>query len=118
MIIVQEKQRFDEMAIQVISSPEDNLPFRITIKAPDHLPPHAHVMDLKTGKTEIGQFLLSESPPRNPEDIKEYKKTITDETRRIIFDWMKRPNMDALKVGARNSNWQALYMEWLKNEKK
>jgi hypothetical protein len=117
MIILKEKQQLDEMSRLVVSDPSDDLPFRIVINAPDHQPPHAHVMDLKTGKAELGQFLLSKIPPRKAEDIKEYKKTITDEMRRIIFDWMGRQNGDAWKVGGRISNWQALYMEWLKNEK-
>ena len=74
MIIVKEKENLDEMALQVVSSRKDGLPFRIVIKSPDHQPPHAHIMDLKTGKTELGLFEISKSPPRSAEDIKGYKQ--------------------------------------------
>jgi hypothetical protein len=50
MAILKEKQKFDETAILAVSSRKDGLPFRITIKSPDYQPPHAHVMDLETGK--------------------------------------------------------------------
>jgi hypothetical protein len=113
MIILKEKQKFDEMAIQVVSSREDGLPFRIAIKAPDHSPPHAHVMDLSTGKIEQGQFLISEKRPRSPEDIKDYKQGVTDSMRQAIFDWADRPNRGISTV----TNWALLYWEWCRNEK-
>jgi hypothetical protein len=118
MIIVQEKEKLDEMSRQVVSDPSDNLPFRIVINAPDHQPPHVHVMDLKTGKTEIGQFLLFDTPPKKPEDVQGYKKVLSDEMRQIIFYWMGQFNRDLWEVGVRASNWQALKAEWKKNEKK
>jgi hypothetical protein len=113
MVILKEKQKFDEMVIQIVSSRKDGLSFRIAIKAPDHNPPHAHVMDLKTGKTELGQFLVSENPPRKPKDIKNYKMGITDEMREEIFDWANRPNQDLPGI----TNWAVLYWEWCRNEK-
>jgi hypothetical protein len=113
MIVFQEKQKFDEMAILAVSSREDNLPFRIAIKSPDHQPPHAHIMDLKSGKTELGQFLVSNSPPIKPEDIKSYKQGITDEMRQVIFDWSKRTHKTLRKY----TNWEALYSQWTVNEK-
>ena len=87
MVIIKEKQNLDEMAIRVISSKRDGLPFKITIHAPDHRPPHAHVKDLETGKRELGQFKISETMPRRPEDIKDYKQGIPGEWRQLIFQW-------------------------------
>jgi hypothetical protein len=113
MIIYQEKQKFDEMAILVVSAREDNIPFRVAIRSPDHQPPHAHVMDLKTGKTEIGQFLVSSNPPNKLEDVKDYKQGVTDEMRRAIFDWSKRSH----KILRKYTNWEALYSQWTVNNK-
>jgi hypothetical protein len=113
MIVFQEKQNLDEMAILVVSAREDNLPFRIAIKSPDHQPPHAHIMDLKNGKTELGQFLVSNNPPSKPEDIKNYKQGITDDMRQAIFTWSKYPH----KVLRKYTNWEALYSQWTVNDK-
>jgi hypothetical protein len=113
MAIINEKQQLNEMALLVISSRKDDLPFRIVIKSPDHQPPHAHIMDLKTGKIELGQFEISKNFPRSPKDIKNYKKGISDETREIIFKWAGRPYRDLPK----NSNWEMLCSVWDMNEK-
>jgi hypothetical protein len=113
MIDMKEKQLLDEMAILVVSSlSRDGLPFRIAIKSPDHQPPHAHVMDLKTGKTEIGQFLISDNPPQKAEDVKDYKQGITDDIRQAVFGWAERRNKDLLKT----TNWEQLVWLWLRNE--
>jgi hypothetical protein len=107
-----EQQKLDEMAIQVVSSRNDELPFRVAIKSPDHQPPHAHIMDLSTGKKEIGQFLIDNNSPNKPEDIKDYKQGITDEMRQAIFEWSKRRNKDLPKT----TNWEMLVWLWLRNE--
>jgi hypothetical protein len=107
-----DEQKFDEMAIQPISS-DGELPFKIAIKSPDHLPPHAHVMDLKTGKKEIGQFLIPKNLPQKAEDIKDYKQGITDEMRNDIFHWLKSPHEAAPEV----TNWRALLIVWKTNER-
>jgi hypothetical protein len=107
------EQNLNEMAIQVVSSREDELPFRVAIKAPDHQPPHAHVMDLATGKEEIGQFLISENLPRKAEDIKDYKQGISDEMREAIFKWSKY----SYKFASELTNWKALNVFWRPNEK-
>jgi hypothetical protein len=112
MVIIKEKQRLDEMAIAVVSSRKDGLPFRITIQLPDHQPPHAHIKDLETGKKELGQFEISKSMPRRPEDIKDYKQGISDEWRRMIFQWVKKR---CTKVPVAK-NWEALCFEWELNE--
>jgi hypothetical protein len=105
--------RFEEMAINVVSSTVDDLPFRVAIKAPDHQPPHAHVMDKETGKKELGQFLLSERRPGIPSAIKDYKQGIDDDTREAIFKWAGQPHY-LLK----QTNWEVLWFVWKMNEVK
>jgi hypothetical protein len=112
MIIIKEKQNLDEMAIAVVSSRKDGLPFRVTIQLPDHLPPHAHIRDLETGKKELGQFEISKFMPRKPEDIKDYKQGIPNEWRRLIFKWAKN-RCTKFPVA---SNWEVLWFEWELNE--
>jgi hypothetical protein len=113
MIVINEKQNLDEMAILAVSSRKDGLPFRIVIKSPDHQPPHAHIMDLKTGKTELGQFEVSENPPRSPKDIRDYGPGITDSARELIFKWAGQPHQALPRI----RNWDVLYLEWGMNEK-
>jgi hypothetical protein len=112
MIRILEEQELNEMAIQAVSSMKDNLPFRIVIKSPDHQPPHAHVMDNEVGKKELGQFLIPASKPRDSLDIKDYKKGITDDMRRIILLWMKSRSNLLPKV----TNWELLCTVWKLNE--
>jgi hypothetical protein len=112
MIIVKESQKLEEMAIRVISG--DDLPFRIAVKAPDHLPHHAHVMDKVTGKKELGQFLVDQYPPKRPADIKDYKQGIPDEMRRLIFKWANFPSKIAL---GKLTNWEMLNIECRLNDK-
>jgi hypothetical protein len=113
MIILREKQWLDELAISAISSRSEGLPFRITIKTPDHQPPHAHVMDLKSGTKELGQFEIPKTLPRRPEDIKDYKRGIPDEWRQLIFQWMKDPYIRCPEI----TNWEGLYHGFLVNGK-
>jgi hypothetical protein len=112
MIKVLEKRAFDEMAIQSVSSMRDNLPFRIAIKSPDHQPPHAHIMDNDTGKKDLGQFLIPDSKPRDPSDIKDYKKGITDDMRRTILLWTRSRS----NLLPRVTNWELLRTVWKLNE--
>jgi hypothetical protein len=112
MVIIKEKQKLDEMAILVVSSLEE-LPFRIAIKSPDHQPPHVHIMDKETGKKEIGQFLLTFTPPKKPEDIRDYKQGVSNEMRELIFRWAKSPNK---RAWGKLTNWEALGFEWQGNE--
>jgi hypothetical protein len=108
-----ESHRLDEMAIQAVSSRSDGLPFRITVKSPDHMPPHAHVMDLATGKKEQGQFKIPGRLPRVPGDIEDYKQGITEEMREIIFEWMNQRNLNFPE----DTNWRMLCKIWSPNEK-
>ncbi|MDR2408511.1 MAG: hypothetical protein LBE13_10450 [Bacteroidales bacterium] len=107
-----DEQIFDEMAIQPVSSKEE-LPFKVAIKTPDHQPPHAHVMDIKTGKKEMGQFLIPKSLPQKAEDIKDYKQGVTEEMRQAIFRWLKAPHSPAPEI----TNWRALFIVWKTNER-
>jgi hypothetical protein len=109
---IEEQQKLDEMSRVVISHPKDKLSFRIAINIPDHQPPHAHILDLKTGKTELGQFLISDNPPKKPEDIENYKQGVTDEMRQEILVWAKSHDKDFPKA----TNWEMLVREWLRNE--
>jgi hypothetical protein len=112
MIKVLEEQQLNEMSIQSISSIRDNLPFSVAIKSPDHQPPHAHVMDSITGNEELGQFLIPESKPREPSDIKDYKQGITDSMRTTILLWMKSRS----NLLPRETNWEVLRAVWRLNE--
>jgi hypothetical protein len=112
MTNIEEQRKLDEMAILVINSSKDSIPFRVAIKSPDHQPPHALIMDKATGKKELGQFLIDNHPPKKPEDIKDYKQGITDEMRQAIFNWAKLHNKDFPKA----TNWEMLVWLWLRNE--
>jgi hypothetical protein len=70
-------------------------------------------MDLKTGKIELGQFLISENPPNKPEDIKNYKQGITEEMRQLISQWAGAINVEFPVA----KNWEMLWWEWKRNEK-
>jgi hypothetical protein len=111
-IKVKENQNLDEMARQLISDPADDLPFRVVINAPDHLPPHAHLMDRKTGHKEIGQFLIPVSKPGSPADIKDYKQGISDDTRNTLFLWIRSKS----KFQPKLTNWEFLCAVWRQNE--
>jgi hypothetical protein len=113
MISLKEKQKLDEMAFLVVSSTKDGrLPFRIAVKSPDHNPPHARILDLKTGKQELGQFLISSKAPRKLNDIKDYKQGITDDMRKQILDWADR----SCGVLPEITNWESLLYTWQFNE--
>jgi len=107
------EENLNEMAIRTVSARSDNLPFRIAVKAPDHLPPHAHVVDLKTGETDIYQFLLSKNPPKNPADVKDYKGVLSDDQKQFICDWAVKKN----KLFPKLTNWEMLIIQWTPNEK-
>jgi hypothetical protein len=106
--------KLDEMAILVVSSVTDNLPFRVTIKSPDHQPPHAHIMDKETGKKELGQFLISEGRPGISSAVKDYKQGINDEMREAIIKWAGQKHQHLTK----QTNWEVLWMVWKMNEVK
>jgi hypothetical protein len=114
MIILKEKHLLDEMAIRVISSRSDGLPFKIIIQSPEtgHLDtPHAHIKDRETGKKKLGAFQIPRNMPRQPEDIKDFAEGIPDEWRALVFRWMK----SQYKKYPRLTNWEALYLDWLGN---
>jgi hypothetical protein len=124
MIIVtnsklQERQRLNEMSIRVISSPEENLPFKVTIKCPDkgNLD-HAHIMKLRTQADEIGAFVITKNSPKSIEDFIGYTEgkhkglsNFTDDQLRSLVDWVSRRNSLYPET-----NWQALQYEYAVNQ--
>jgi hypothetical protein len=101
MIILKEKEKFNEMAIQVVSDRKDRLPFRVTVQSPDFDPPHAHIRDLETGRKKLGAFVVPSSPPAKPEDLKDYEEGISPEMRKIVFQWINKPSQH----GYPGTNW-------------
>jgi hypothetical protein len=102
-MIIFKGNKLNEMAILVVSSDRE-LSFKVTVKSPDHLPPHAHVMDKETDNVELGQFLISDRIPSKPDDIKDYKQGITDDIRRAICKWARLPH----RTMKPKKNWEVL----------
>jgi hypothetical protein len=84
-----------------------DLPFDIIFKPPYVDPPHACVVDQKTG-VEIGQFQIS-AHPQNPGDIKGYKQGISDDAKKIIFSWSR---LRCKNGSVLMSNWEYLKLWW------
>jgi hypothetical protein len=121
MIILKEKQQLDEMAIRVISFPEDRLPFKVTIKSPDKGKfDHAHIMKLGTTSDEIGAFVITQNAPRSINDLVGYTegqheglKNLTNEQLQALVSWASRRNF-LLPV---YTNWQTLQYEYAVNRR-
>ena len=119
--ILDEKQQLDEMAIRVISSPEDKLPFKVTIKSPDKGKfDHAHIYKLNTKDVEMGAFVITKTPPKYVADLVGYTegpheglKNFTREQLQLLVNWASRQN--SLFPG---TNWQALQYEYAVNRRK
>jgi len=105
--------KLEEMATLVVSTDGDKLPFRIAVKSPDHLPPHAHVLDLETGKKDLYQFELTKAAPKIPSAIKDYKGEATDEMKVQICKWATKKS----KLFSKYTNWELLNLQWLFNKK-
>jgi hypothetical protein len=113
MVVFKEDQKLDEMAILRVSTKDDGLPFYISVLSPEtHHPPHAVVMDLKTGKQKLGEFLIPKSLPHKSSDIKDYRNGITDDMRQLVFEWLPRPN----KIQPKLTNFEGLWFKWSSNE--
>jgi hypothetical protein len=113
MIVVQEKEKLDEMSRLQVSSMSDDLPFRIVVNSPDHQPPHAHIMDNETGKKELGQFLIPATKPGTSFEVEDYKQGISDGIRTTISLWMRGKS----KLISGKTNWESLCIVWRFNEK-
>jgi hypothetical protein len=119
MYITQEKQRLDEMSIRVISFPEDNLPFKITIKCPDKgRVDHAHIMKLGTKADEMGAFVITNKAPKTIKDLVGYKEgehkgleNFNFDQLRALIDWASRRN----SLLPAYTNWQTLQYEYAVN---
>jgi hypothetical protein len=119
MIIYKDKEKQDlyEMAIRVISWPEDGLPFDICIMDPETShkdAPHAHLFEPKKGGKDMGMRLaLFPAMPRTIADIRDAfpgrKNPIPEEWKRIILVWARTRN----KVIPEISNWRDLWSQWI-----
>jgi hypothetical protein len=117
---LEEQQQFDEMSIRVISSPEERLPFKVTIKCPDKGKfDHAHIMRLGTKDDEIGAFVITNNTPKAVKDLVGYTEGKHEGLRNLKFD-----ELQALVRWAslRNNlypgtNWQALQYEYAVNRR-
>jgi hypothetical protein len=120
MLILTEKQRVNEMSRLVVSDiQKDGLPFRVVINSVEPArdsTPHGHLLDLQTGKIEIGTFKLPNNLPNSPNDIEGYvsgkHKGINDEQREYLFPWFSKQNKRAKAVGGNLNNLQMLWLEW------
>jgi hypothetical protein len=123
----------NEITFTYISVKRDRLPFCIGVQNPDYVDtPHAYILDLETGKRQLGQFEIPlERMPQQPADIKDYKQGISDEWRELILQWFKNRNVRLWEIihEFKNNecddwqeeireitNWEALCREWLSQE--
>ena len=114
MIILKEKEKLEEMGRALVSARSDNLPFRVAVNNPDHdSPAHAHLLDIKTGTEERGQFIIPVKAPRTPEEVKDFKGNLSRETKELLMNWMLKPHHKL----PRFTNLEALWIMWSGNEK-
>jgi len=121
MLILDEKDKLNEMAMRIISAPKDNLSFKIIIKCPDEGKlDHAHIIKLRTKADEIGAFVITKNTPHFTKDLVGYTEgkhqglvNLTEGQLQSIVDWASSPN--SLFPG---TNWQALQYEYAVNRKK
>jgi hypothetical protein len=121
MIILREKLQLDEMSIRIISSPEEKLPFKVTIKCPDKGKfDHAHIMRLGTASDELGAFVITRSPPESIQDLVGYTEgghkglvNFTDDQLQALVSWASRRN----SLLSAYTNWQTLQYEYTVNRR-
>jgi hypothetical protein len=96
MIILKEKQPFNEMA-QVEVPGFGNEKYVIISKDVDHPPLHAYIYD-QYGK-ELGDFLVTEQPPRKMGDVKPFRvKSIPSDAEAMIIEQARKPEPVAPKL--------------------
>lgn len=89
MIIIQEKQELEEMALAVVPG-FGNQKYKVISKDPDHLPLHAYVFDVQG--TEICDFLASERQPQKIGDVKPCRsKAIPEDVEAMILEQAGKP---------------------------
>jgi hypothetical protein len=121
MIIFKEKEHLDEMSIRVISSPEEKLPFKVTIKCPDKgRLDHAHIMKLGTKSHELGAFVITKTLPRRVSDLVGYTEgdhtgleKLTNEQLQALVLWASMRN----SLLPAYTNWQTLQYEYAVNRR-
>lgn len=116
MIILTSKkpEQFNEMATSC--HPKDKggkYPMWIRVEYTDgeHRPPHAHLYSPSRSPspaTLLTKFLITDSPPKKPEDVKAMKgkPLVPTEYAKMIVNWAK----DNRRAGV--SNWIALQIDW------
>ena len=115
IIIIEIKpQQFNEMATSC--HPKDNggkYPMWIRVEYTDgeHKPPHAHLYSPSkrpSSTTFITKFLITQTPPQKPEDVKAMKgkPSVPVEYAKLIVEWAK----DKRSTGV--NNWDALRTDW------
>ena len=93
--IVIEKSKEKQMIIEMadIMSSDQQYGFLVTVYSDDHNPPHAHVRKL-TGET-IGQFLITDNPPKDIKDIQLYRTESLDrDIKKDIVEWANKNDPD------------------------
>jgi hypothetical protein len=108
MVLINEKNKFDEMSRAKIATPQDNLPFEITVQSPEHDPPHALLLEKNSKTKERGEFLIPSRPPKFTSDIQDFRKGISDKDREIIFRWINQKSKRMPKL----TNWEMLVLLW------
>jgi hypothetical protein len=97
------------LSILTISHRNDNIPFRVCIETQIREPRHAIITDLETGKNILGKFLLFPDYPEAAGDIKEYEVAISQDTRKIVYEWAYDTSN---RFEALCNNWEALNTAW------
>ena len=108
MVIVKEKEQFDEMARVKVASSLDNLPFDVVVQTHEHPPPHAVLLEKNSDTREKGEFLIPSRPPKFAADIQDFRKGISGNDREILFHWINQKN----KIMPKLTNWEVLTLLW------
>jgi hypothetical protein len=109
--MVNEKGQLSGTPVFIISSRNDNLPFRVCIKTGGREPRHAILTDLETGKIVLGKFLFSDDYPEKPDDIEKFDQDqdIPYDMREAIYEWAyDQSNRFDMLV----NNWEAINTVW------
>ena len=100
-----------------IMSSDQQYGFLVTVFSNDHNPPHAHVRTLE-GKT-IGQFLITENPPKNIEDLQLYNTESLDrKIKKNIVEWANKnvPNKNYTYWEKLKDYWETFQSSNYQNE--
>jgi hypothetical protein len=120
MIILKE-QELNEMALRVMGSLDDGLPFKVIIKSPDKGKfDHARIIKPGTKTTELGAFVIAKNPPQSITDLVGYTegkyegiKNFNSDQLQLLVNWAssQSPLLPAY------TNWQMLQYEYAVNRR-